>query len=104
MAALMSTHPEIDIVGEASNGREAIVAVEAVHPDVILMDMQMHVMNGLEATRCIKLRWPQVRVIALTIYPNYEAEARLVGADAFFVKGCMSEELLSRITDAVRST
>lgn len=102
MAALMSTHPEINIVGEASNGREAITAVETAHPDVILMDVQMPVMDGVEATRCIKTRWPQVRVIALTIYSNYQAETRSAGADAFLVKGCPSAELLSMITGACK--
>lgn len=103
LAALMSTHPEINIVGEASNGREAITAVETAHPDVILMDVQMPVMDGVEATRCIKTRWPQVRVIALTIYSNCQAETGSAGADAFLVKGCPSEELLSMIIGASKS-
>ncbi|MFZ5881127.1 MAG: response regulator [Chloroflexota bacterium] len=97
MIALMSTHPEIRIVGEASNGREAIAVMEAVHSDVILMDVQMPVMDGVEATRLIKRRWPRVRVVALTLHPNYDEKARLAGADAFLVKGCSSEELLSAI-------
>jgi DNA-binding NarL/FixJ family response regulator len=100
MKALLFTHPEIQIVGEASNGREAIAAMETTHPDVILMDVQMPVMDGMEATRHIKSRWPQARVVALTIYPNFEEEARSAGADAFLVKGCSSEELLSAITGA----
>lgn len=103
MAALMSTHPEINIVGEASNGREAITAVETAHPDVILMDVQMPIMDGVEATRCIKSRWPQVRVIALTIYSNYQVETRSAGADAFLMKGCPSEELLTLIISAPKT-
>ncbi len=97
MIALMSTHPEIDIVGEASNGRESIAAMETLHPDVILMDVQMPVMNGMEATRLIKSRWPLVRVIALTIYPNYEAGTRSAGADAFLIKGCPVDEILTTV-------
>ncbi len=104
MAALMSTHPEINIVGEASNGREAIIAVETAHPDVILMDVQMPIMDGVEATRQIKSRWPQVRVVALTIYPDREEEARSAGVDAFLLKGCPSDELLSVITSACKPT
>jgi DNA-binding NarL/FixJ family response regulator len=100
LKALLSVHPEIEIVGEASNGREAIAAVETTRPGVILMDVQMPVMDGLEATRRIKSRWPQVRVIALTMYPIYEEGARSAGADAFLVKGRPSEELLSTITAA----
>lgn len=98
LKALLITHPEIQIVGEAPNGREAIVAVDTTHPDVILMDMQMPVMGGLEATRRIKSRWPQARVIALTLYPDCEEAARSAGANAFLVKGCSTEELLSAIT------
>lgn len=98
IVALMSTHPEIQIVGEVSNGHEAIAAIETVHPDVILMDIQMPLMDGMETTRLIKSCWPQVRVVTLTIYPHYEAESRSAGADAFLVKGCSSQEMLSAIT------
>ena len=98
MAALLSTHPEIDIVGEASNGQEAVAAMETIHPDVIIMDVQMPTMNGLDATRLIKNRWPDVKVIMLTIYSNFQEEARSAGADAFLMKGCPADELLSLVT------
>jgi DNA-binding NarL/FixJ family response regulator len=62
-------------------------------PDVVLMDMQMPVMDGLEATKCIKERWPAVRVIALTMYPRYRVEAVSIGVDAFLLKGSPTEAL-----------
>ena len=100
MAALMSLHPEINIVGEASNGQEAIAAAETIQPEIIVMDVQMPIINGIDATRLIKDRWPHVKVIVLTIYPNYRVEAKFAGADAFLVKGCPAEELLSVVTGA----
>jgi DNA-binding NarL/FixJ family response regulator len=65
--------------------------------DAILMDMQMPVMDGLEATKCIKEQWPVVRVIALTMYPRYRVEAVAVGVDAFLLKGSPTEVLQDTI-------
>jgi len=59
--------PEVEVVGEAANGREAVRLVEECRPNVVLMDVRMPVMDGLEATRLIKERWPEVKVIVLTI-------------------------------------
>jgi CheY-like chemotaxis protein len=71
--------------------------VDVLHPDVVLMDVQMPVMDGLEAIRRIKRRWTAVRVIALTVYPSYRAEALGAGADDFLLKGCASKVLLAAI-------
>jgi two-component system NarL family response regulator len=71
-------------------------------PDVVLMDMQMPVMDGVEATRRIKEQWPAVRVIALTMYASYRAEALAAGADAFLLKDGKPEALLGAILDQVR--
>ena len=64
---------------------------------MVLMDVRMPVMDGLEATRIIKDRWPEVKVIVLTMYPSHQAEALAAGADAFLVKGCTAEDLLKAI-------
>ena len=64
-----------EIVGEASNGIEALQLVDKQKPDVVLLDAQMPEMNGLEATRMIKKFWPKVRVVMLTIHSKYEAES-----------------------------
>lgn len=89
----------IEVVGEAVDGREAVRLVEECRPDVVLMDARMPGMDGLEATRLIKSRWSEVRVVILTLYAAYRAEALSAGADAFLVKGCAPEQILEAILD-----
>ena len=97
LCAILATQPGMDIVGEASQGLEALALVEAKQPHVALMDVRMPVMNGIQAAREIKNRWPQVRVILISMYADYQKEALESGADAFFVKGCPAEELVTAI-------
>lgn len=97
LRALLNTCQEIHIIGEAPNGREALHLVEQLCPHVVLMDVRMPLMDGLEATRRIKSQWPHVNVIVLSLYNTYRAEALAAGAAAFLVKGCPSEELLEAI-------
>jgi len=97
LRALLATWPAVEVVGEAADGQEAVRLVEKCRPDVVLMDARMPGMDGLEATRCIKSRWPEVRVVVLTMYASYRAEALAVGADAFLLKGCPAEELMEAI-------
>lgn len=97
LKALISQQADIKVTAEASNGQEAIQRIQGQVPDVILMDIRMPVMDGLEATRAIKARWPRVRIIALTMYPENRAEAFEAGADAFLLKGCAVEEVTSMI-------
>jgi len=89
--------PEVEVVGEAANGREAVDQVAECRPDLVLMDARMPVMDGLKATRLIKNRWPEVKVVMLTLYPTFEAEALAAGVDLFLIKGCPNEELLAAI-------
>ena len=100
LKALLATQLEIEIVGEAVDGREAVQLVEQCRPDIVLMDVRMPVTDGLEATRIIKERWPDVIVILLTMYPSYQAEALAAGADAFLVKGCAADDLLEAILNS----
>lgn len=95
--ALLSMIPRVEVIGQATNGQEAVQLVDMLHPDVVLMDIQMPVMDGLEAIRRIKRRWPEVRVIALTMYSSYRTEALSAGADEFLLKGCASKILLGAI-------
>jgi DNA-binding NarL/FixJ family response regulator len=97
LRALLSTCPTIEVVSEAENGREAARQVKECQPDVVIMDIRMPVWDGLEATRYIKARWPEVSVIALTIRASWRAEAMSAGADGFFLKGCSSAELLAAV-------
>ena len=92
---------EIEVVGEAANGFEAIGQAEALHPDVVVIDLEMPVMGGYEAARQIKTRWPACRVIALTVHDG-EAErqrAAQAGVDVFLVKGAPVEALVSAILE-----
>lgn len=97
LKAYMSLHAGIRITAEASNGKEAISIIRSSPPDIILMDMLMPVMDGLEATKIIKKLWPRVKVIILTMYQNYQSKALSAGADAFLSKGCSAAELISTI-------
>ena len=98
LQALLSILPEIEIVAEAADGREAVRLVEEVRPDVVLMDVCMPDMDGLDATQIIKSSWPETKVIVLTIHASYQTEALAAGADAFFVKGASTEKLLEAIS------
>ena len=94
LRALLATWPEVEVIGEAATGQEAVVLVAERQPDVVLMDLQMPVMDGLQATRLIKKEWPAVTVVVLSIHAGQQAAARAAGADAFVIKGSASERLL----------
>ncbi len=97
LRALLTSYPEIEVVGEASNGREAVEMVDDSRPDVVLMDVRMPVMDGLEATRVIKINWPTVRAVTISMYPSSRAAALAAGADAFVLKGQPTDELVAAI-------
>ena len=97
LKALLSQKSGMNITAEASNGQEAIQKIHKQIPDVILMDMQMPVMDGLEATRIIKAKWPQIKIIILTMYPDYRSDALTAGADAFLLKGCPLDEVITLV-------
>jgi YesN/AraC family two-component response regulator len=97
LKALLSQQSEIKVIAEASNGADAIKLLRSQIPDLILMDVRMPVMDGLEATRIIKRDWSQIKVVILSMYPDYQAEALAAGADAFLIKGCALEEMITAI-------
>jgi DNA-binding NarL/FixJ family response regulator len=98
LRALLSSWSTIDVVSEASNGREVIQLVEECRPDVVLMDIRMPKLDGIEATRLIKSRWPSVKVITLSMCNRYRTNALAAGADSFVLKGCPTEQLLEAIS------
>ena len=89
--------PDIEFAGEASNGREAITFTRHLQPDMVLMDVAMPIMNGIEATRAIHAEWPQVCIIGLSIHAeDAQAEAmRDAGARAYLTKDVPIEVLLA---------
>jgi DNA-binding NarL/FixJ family response regulator len=91
------TCAQIQVVGESNNGQEALLLAAELHPDVILMDARMPVMDGFEATRQLKARSPEIRVVMLTMYPDQQDAARLAGADQLLLKGCPAEALLNAL-------
>jgi DNA-binding NarL/FixJ family response regulator len=97
LRALLGTWPAVEVVGEAVDGRDVVQQVAECCPDVVVMDARMPATDGLEATRLIKATWPQVRVVILTMYPSYKDNAIAAGADAFLVKGCPADELMTAI-------
>ena len=97
LRALLTQFAQVEIVGEAADGQESVDLVAECKPDVVLMDMQMPGMDGVEATRRIKQQWPEVKVIALTIYAKYRAQAVAAGADAFLLKDGAPNKLASAI-------
>jgi len=88
---------KIHVVGEAVNGQEAVELAERLNPDVILMDQNMPVMSGVDATRQIKKRQPNRRVIFVAAEGSWRAEALKAGAEAYFVK----DDDLERVIDAI---
>ena len=95
--ALLSLCPDVEVIGEAVDGQDAVDQVAEQQPDVVLMDLRMPVMDGLEATRRIKSQMPGVRVVMLTLRAECESEALAAGADDFVVKGAPTEALWSAI-------
>ena len=99
LRALLETDPEFDIVGEADNGQTAIDLVTQLQPDVVLMDVQMPVVDGVAGTREICQRFPATRVLVLTTFPNhtYVTQALQAGASGYLLKTTPFEELTQAI-------
>ena len=90
---------EIEVIGEAPNGFDAIQLNETLQPDVVLMDLEMPILDGYEATRKIKSESPSCRVVALTVHGYEEARQKAYqsGVDAFIIKGEPVETILQTI-------
>jgi len=99
LRALLDDETDIEVVGEAEDGRETVRQVERVHPDVVLMDITMPLLNGVEATRQIKAQYPEVQVLGLTRHENEEYIYQLLraGASGYVVKQAAPAELVEAI-------
>lgn len=95
LRALLLQDPNIEIVGEADNGRDAVQAVGLLAPHLVLMDLSMPGMNGIEAIMDIKRRYPGTRVLVLTIHKTdeYIHESLRAGADGYILKDATHDEL-----------
>lgn len=101
---LLEAQKDLEIVGEAETGRQALERVSHLQPHLVLMDVQMPDMNGIEATRAIKTGYPQVMILALTMYEDdqYFFEMLRAGASGYVPKRAAPDELLSAIRTVSR--
>ena len=99
LAAVLAPEPDIDLVGEAADGQQAIALTRKLRPDVVLMDISMPGLTGIEATRVIHTEYPGVRVIGLSMFeePAQAAAMRDAGAVAYLVKSGPAEALLAAL-------
>ena len=101
---LLESEPEVAIVGDAASGEASLEAVEKLQPDVVVMDIGLPDISGIEATQRIKERWPEVAVVALTIHEDKEYFFQMLdaGASGYIPKRAAPEELLTAIRAAAR--
>ena len=97
--ALLEGQDGFEVVGEAENGREAVAKTRELGPDIVLMDVAMPVLNGIEATRLIKKEMPGVKVVALSTYSDddYIFKVLKAGASGYIIKGATASELYSAL-------
>jgi DNA-binding NarL/FixJ family response regulator len=105
MGMAISAEPGLQVVGEAANGEEAIRVVSALQPDIVLLDVAMPVMDGLEALPLIRAGAPDALIVMLTGFGSDQVRTRALaeGADLFIEKGTNLPELLGQLRDLCRS-
>ncbi len=99
IASLLTEEHDIEMVAEATTGREAVELADRLHPDVVIMDVSLPLLSGDEATRQIKRHLPQTRIVAVSVYDEAEIVNRMheAGAESYVLKTAPSEELLAAI-------
>jgi DNA-binding NarL/FixJ family response regulator len=104
LTSLIQTDPDLQVVGQASNGEEAVAFVDAHEVDVILMDIRMPKMNGVEATKHIRKSHPKIKIVILTTFDDddYILEAMSNGASGYLLKDTSSDKLFTAIKDSVK--
>ncbi len=104
LRSLLEAHEEFQVVGEACNGRDAVALARTLRPDVVVMDIGMKELNGVEATRQLRSEPPRVNVVILSTYSheNYVLSALEAGASAYVLKMSAHDELVDAVHAAVR--
>lgn len=99
LRSFLSTHEDINVVAEARNGEEALLRVNEAHPDLVIMDITMPGMDGLEATRRLKVDHPGCKVLALTVHEDkqYFMEMLSAGASGYITKQAAADDLVAAI-------
>jgi two-component system response regulator NreC len=99
---LIEKEPGMEVIAEADGGRRAIELVKQLSPDIVIMDITMPDMNGIDVTRAISKESPQTRVIALTMHSDRRLTSAMLeaGASGYLTKDCTFEDLLTTIINA----
>jgi DNA-binding NarL/FixJ family response regulator len=103
LSSLLSSEPEFQIIGEANDGVEAIQLAERLKPDVLILDLMMPGVNGLEVTRQIRQHLPNIRIVILSMHSKeaYVLEAMKYGADAYVLKDSQAVELVKAVQEVI---
>ena len=94
---IFEQEPDLEVVGEAEDGARALVLVAQVRPDVVLMDVRMPGMDGIEATRRLRSLHPRVRVLVLSAYPEFTRDALQAGAAGYLLKSASTQQLVAAV-------
>src|ERR1700739_4820781 len=99
---ILEAQPDMEIAGEAGNGREAVELAEKLHPDVVVMDVAMPELNGIEATRRLAASSPHTRVLALSMHKDsvYVREILRAGARGYLLKESVADDLVTAVRAA----
>lgn len=99
LRSLLDKQPEMEVIADTDDGRKARDLVDELSPDIVIMDITMHGLNGIEATRQITAEFPDVKVIALSIHSKrrYVADMLSAGATGYILKECLFDELVAAI-------
>ncbi len=103
LAGLINSQPDLETVGQASDGLEALTLVRDLKPDLIVMDIHMPICDGLEATRLIRLEWPDARIVILTVHDEDEKlfSAITAGAQGYLLKSLSAHDFLHNVRAAL---
>ena len=104
LKALINVHPDMEVVGEAADGNAAYAKTNELRPDVVVMDVSMPNVNGVQATRNVRREWPDVRVLALTVHEerSYLRELIAAGASGYVLKRSAPEDLVHALRVVAR--